>query len=89
MDIVRDYLNLIKKEFYAGERAFYQQRLFLIKGITYPARWLDKRGVFLPEEDYRAILDTIISGIKKHGNTHTVRSFGSYFLDSVQRHIEH
>jgi hypothetical protein len=23
-----------------------------IKAITYLARWLDKRGVFLPEQDY-------------------------------------
>jgi hypothetical protein len=61
----------------------------LIQAITYPARWLDKRGVFLPGQDYRAILDAIISGIKQHGNTRSVRYFGSYFLDCVQRHIKH
>jgi hypothetical protein len=52
MDIVRDYLHLIKNEFHAGdERAFFQQRWLLIKAITFPAKWLDKRGVFLPEPE--------------------------------------
>jgi len=90
MDIVRDYLHLIKNEFYAGdERAFFEQRWLLIKAITYPARWLDKRGVFLPETEHRKILDTVISGIKDHGNTDTIRSFGRYFLDCIQKQIKH
>jgi hypothetical protein len=52
MDIVRDCLRLIKNEFYVGhERAFFQQCRLLIKAIAYPARCLDKRGVFLPETE--------------------------------------
>ena len=79
MDIVRDYLHLIKNEFHAGdERAFFQQRWLLIKAITY----LAKRGVFLPQPDYRKILDTVISGIKDHGNRDTIRYFGRYLLSA-------
>jgi hypothetical protein len=39
MDIVRDYLHLIKNEFHAGdERAFFQQRWLLIKAISQTGR---------------------------------------------------
>jgi len=70
MDIVRDYLHLIKNEFDAGDEwAFFQQRWLLIKAITYPAGWLDKRGVFLPETEHRKIPDTVIlhQGPREHG----------------------
>jgi hypothetical protein len=87
--IVQDYLHKLREFYPDDEKSYYQQRRLLIQAMRYPARWLDKRGVFLPAPDYRSILDTIISGIKKHGKTSTVRYFGSYFLDCVQRHIKH
>jgi hypothetical protein len=84
--IVDDFLRQLRA-FYPCDKPFYQQRRYLIQAITYPARWVHKRGVFLPEADHRAILDEIISGIRKHGNLATVRNFGVYFLDCVQRHF--
>jgi hypothetical protein len=48
---------------------------------------VDKRGIFLPEAVHRAILDAIISGIRKHANLATVRNFGVCFLDCVQPHF--
>jgi hypothetical protein len=84
--IVDDFLRQLRA-FYPCDKPFYQQRRYLIQAITYPARWVPKRGVFLPEADHRAILDEIISGIRKHGNLATVRNFGVYFLDCVQRHF--
>ena len=86
--IVEQYLRTLRS-FYSADKRFYQQRRMLIQGITLPARWLDKSGVFLPESDYRKLLDTIISGIRKCGDLATVRNFGVYFLDCVQRHIKH
>jgi hypothetical protein len=53
---------------YRDEKTFYQQRQMLIKTITLPATWLDKSKVYLPEDDYRRLLDTIISAIRKHGD---------------------
>jgi hypothetical protein len=87
--IVQNYLREIRRTFYRDEKTFFQQRQMLIKALTLPARWLDKSKVYLPEDDYRRLLDTIISGIRKHGNLATVCNFAVYFLDCVQRHIKH
>ena len=38
--IVQDCLRQLRS-FYADEKSFSWQRLFLIKGITNPARWLN------------------------------------------------
>jgi hypothetical protein len=70
-------------QFYRDERTFFQQRAILIKAVTLPARWLDKSGVFLLEPDYQELLDTVIPGIRKHGNVSTVRHFAAYFPRSL------
>ena len=87
--VVEDFLREIKRHFYRDEKTFFQQRRMLIKALMLPARWLDKSNAFLAEEDYRKLLDHIVSGIRKYGDLATVRHFGVYFLDCVQRHIKH
>jgi hypothetical protein len=86
--IVEQYLLQLRRAFYPDQKAFFQQRQMLIKAFTLPARGFDKSGVFLPEPDYRKLLDTIISGIPEHGDLRSMRHFGVYFLDCVQRHIK-
>ena len=63
--------------------------MFLIKGITNPARWLNQRGVFLPEPDYRNIPDTAFQASEPTAKKTGIRHFGVYFLDCIQKHIKH
>ncbi len=79
---VEDYLRTLRS-FYSANKPFYQQRRCL-QAITYPARIGGQVGIFLPEAVHRAILDAIISGIRKHANMAAVRA---YFLDCVQPHF--
>lgn len=89
-DLVKDTLHRLRQQFYPDdEKGFYQQRSILVTAITTPARWLDERGVRLPEHRLRKILDEIIRGIMHYGATGQVQYFCRYFLFTVQEHMKH
>ena len=86
---IDDELRIIRREFYPVEKKFYQDRRDLIAAITWPARWLNERGVKAPASMYRKILQTVIAGVKRHANRARIRHFGLYFLHTVQEHMRH
>lgn len=89
-NILEDYLGTLRKQFYPDDsKAFFQQKSMLITAITTPARWLDERGVKVPDRRHREILDTIIKGIMHHGATGKIQYFCRYFLHAVQEHMSH
>lgn len=87
--ILSDYLHKLRTQFYDSDKKFFQQRAMLIRGITHLAVWLNDRGAGLPERRYRQILDEIITGIKRHGDTGKIEYFCRYFLHVVQKHVHH
>lgn len=87
---VTDYLHVLRTQFYPDDPAgFGQQYSMLVLAITTPANWLEDRGVQLPEKRLREILDEIIVGIKRFGDTGHVKFFCRYFLFAVQEHMKH
>ena len=88
--LVKNYLHRLRQQFYPDdEKGFFQQRTVLIDAITTPARWLDERGVRLPERRLCQILDEIIKGIQHFGATGEIKFFCRYFLFAVQEHMNH
>jgi len=89
-DLVKNYLHRIRNQFYPDdEKGFFQQRTQLITAITTPARWLDERGVRVPERRLCEILDEVIVGIQRFGATGEIKFFCRYFLFAVQEHMKH
>lgn len=88
--LVKNWLHRLKNQFYPDNaKDFYQQRSVLITAITTPARWLDERGVRLPEKRMDAILTDILRGIMHHGDTARIGYFCRYYLKAVQDHMTH
>lgn len=87
--VIDDYLHRLRNQFYDDVKKFSQQRWILIKGITELADWLEIRGARLPDRRYRQILDEIIVGIQRYGDTGRIQYFCRYFLHVVQKHIAH
>ena len=88
--LVKSFLHRLRTQFYPdNEKGFYQQRSMLISAITTPARWLEERGVRLPEQRLEEILVGILRGIMHHGNTGNIGFFCAYFLKAVQDHMKH
>lgn len=83
-------LSMIRGQFYPDdEKKFWQERTLLLKAATYPAQWLDSRGVRLTQDRYSEILLGIIQTIKRHGNTANIRRFSAYLLHAIQTHMAH
>jgi hypothetical protein len=88
--LLKNWLHRLKNQFYPDNaKDFYQQRSVLITAITTPARWLDERGVRLPEKKLDAILTDILRGIMHHGDTSHIAYFCRYYLKVVQDHMKH
>lgn len=90
-ELVKLFLRSIRNQFYKAphERLFFQEKNMLLQAITYPALYLDQRGVGLPAARYKALLTEIIRTINAHGNLADVRSPGRYLLTAVQTHMQH
>ena len=84
-------LQFVRAGFYRDcpDRWFADQHFIRRKVLTWPAIWLDKRGVTLSPDRYKEILVGIFSTIKTHGNTESVRYWPGYLLHCVQEHFKH
>ncbi len=84
-------LALIRREFFAKTPAklFFQERGLLLQAVSYPATYLNDRGVACQASRYRAILMTVINTIKRHGNRAKIARFSAYFLHAIQTHMQH
>jgi len=60
-----------------------------MQAITFPALWLDLRGVRLSAKRYEEILSHIIRTVNEHGNLAEIRSPGRYLLHAVEMHMHH
>jgi hypothetical protein len=89
--MVDDLLDVIRRQFYGEitDERWAQDRYFLkIHVVTWPAWWLNKRGVTLPPQRYQQILQDIFTGIKQHGKTGEVTHWPRYLTYCVQQHFK-
>lgn len=87
-----EMIAVVRREFYPEKftKEFFEDRRFLLSAITNPAKYLNDRGARVPASKYRAILATVISTIKRHGQSRaTIGRFAIYFLHCVQKHMAH
>lgn len=88
--LTEKFLRWIGKRFYAQQDPlFFQERNLLLQAITFPAHWLEMRGVRIGAKRYEQILSGIIRVINEHGNLAAIRSPGRYLLHAVQEHMKH
>jgi hypothetical protein len=89
-EVVQFLMNFVRTSFYQDfqERWFPQQRE-VQKVVTWPAAWLNSRGVTLPPERYKAILVEMVTTIKHHGETGSVKYWPRYLLHCFQEHFKH
>jgi hypothetical protein len=75
---VRQLLEEVRSRFYANqpERHFHRDRRMLLYALTWPAVWLERRGLTCPAARYRTLLAERLATIAAHGDP--VR-YGAYF----------
>jgi hypothetical protein len=75
---VRQLLEEMRQRFYAGqpERDFHRDRRMLLYALTWPATWLERRGLACAAPRYRALIADRLAVIAAHGDP---ARFGAYF----------
>ena len=78
-------------EFYRGKGAaeWLQDQRRLMEVITWPAVWLNERGVGMPVADYEAKLTEIIRDIGRHADVARIKFFPVYLGDCIRKHFIH
>lgn len=76
---VDELLAAIRWRFYAAPESgshFHRDRRMLLYALTWPATWLEHRGLTCPPDRYRRLIDDRLAAIAAHG--HPAR-YGPYF----------
>lgn len=90
-EIVNDLQGAIRNQFYgdAFERWPKDQHFIKREFTLYLATWLDKRGVTLKPERYKALLLGLLNEIKTHGKTEAIKYWPGYLKLVLQNHLKH
>lgn len=91
-EIVSDLMAAIRGPFYgdATPKQWAQDYHFIRdRVVLWPATWLDKRGITLKPERYKAIILEVLQDIKHHGNTGQIGYWPAYLAKCVQERFKH
>jgi hypothetical protein len=74
---IADLLEAVRVQFYAGSQPaqFHRDRRMLLYALTWPAHWLDRRGLFCSPHRYRSLVADRLDAIRAHGDP---ARFGAY-----------
>lgn len=88
-EMVSDLMGAIRSAFYAGDGRWFKDQHFIRRQVvTWPAAWLNARGVTLTAGRYKEIVLGVLMGIKRHGQTEAVRYWPGYLKHCLQTHFK-
>ena len=86
-------LDHIKARFYncdVSEKRYYQDRRMLLYALTWPAMWLDQRGLPITSQAYQKLLNQRLDDIAQHGDPKRYQAyFPRYLLKTIQDWFAH
>jgi len=90
-DLVTSLLDFIRRKFYPDHAIqFAKDRPRLLSWVVlWPARWLDSRGVTLPSDEYRRLLESVLMDALRFGTASKVTYLPAYLKQIIQSHFSH
>lgn len=84
--VTDELLQSIRLRFYPGRPTDYQrERTRLLHAVTWPATWLDERGLTCSPQRYQTLIDERLHAIAAHGDPARYRAyFPTYLLKCLQ-----
>lgn len=81
----------VRQQFYTSwpEKKWLQEQRLILMVLTWPATWLNQRGIGLPLDRYERILRDIILEVQRHGATGEIKFFPAYFERTVKSWFIH
>jgi hypothetical protein len=92
---LRQLLGAIRRRFYSGggpveQKRWHRERQDLIKALTWPAHWMNERGVSISQPRYRQLLEERLADIAAYGELKRRQAyFPAYLLKCLQDHFAH
>lgn len=89
--VVTRLCYVIRDQLYRDEQkaSFYGQLKDIKRCVTYPAAWLNRKGVFVTPERYTELVMNILQEVKRNGATGAIEYWPKYLLKVVQSHFQH
>ena len=76
-DTTEELLLAIRLRFYVHQPAdYHRHRQRLLYAVTWPATWLDERGLTCSPQRYQTLIEERLQAIAAHGNP---SAYGAYF----------
>ncbi|NBS42019.1 hypothetical protein EBS80_05185 [bacterium] len=98
-DTVRRLLGVVQRRFYAvesprdhaeGRASFHRDRRMLLYALTWPAVWLERRGLTCSSTRYHDLVADRLAAIALHGDPSRYGAyFPSYLLKCLQDWFQH
>jgi hypothetical protein len=91
-DTVRQLLGAVQRRFYPAQspRDFHRDRRMLLYALTWPAVWLERRGLTCSSMRYHALLADRFAEIALHGDPARYGAyFPTYLLKCLQDWFQH
>lgn len=88
-EIIGDLMGVIRNSFYQGDDRWFKDQHFIRRHVvTWPAAWLNGKGVTLAPERYKRIVLDVFIGIKQYGQTDAVKYWPGYLKHCLQMHFK-
>jgi hypothetical protein len=89
--MVDDLMQHVRAQFYTiwPDKRWLQEQKAILGILTWPATWLNQRGISLPLPKYEAILREVIVGIQRHGATADIKFFPAYLEKAIKAWFIH
>lgn len=90
-DLVNSLCYVIRDQLYRDDQKkyFHSQLKDLKTVVTYPAAWLNKKGVFVTPDRYKEIVMNILQEVKRNGDTGAINYWPRYLMKVFQTHFQH
>lgn len=89
---VEELLAAVQRRFYAARssRDFHRDRRMLLYALTWPAAWLERRGLTCSAKRYHALVADRLAEIARHGDPARYGAyFPAYLLKCLQDWFQH
>lgn len=89
--VVLALVYAIRDQFYRDEQKarFYPELKELKRVITWPAKWMNDKAIYVTPERYQTLIMNLLLEIKRHGDTGAIGYWPRYLLKCVQDHFLH
>jgi hypothetical protein len=90
-ELLGSCIAFLQRKFYQDhDHAFSKDRQRLLEWVVlWPAKWLDRRGVTISDDQYRALFESVFMDSLRFGDTENITYLPAWLAKVIQSHFAH